>query len=207
VSTHGEDPLQTILNVNIGSIESRADSSILQGMKSLIISCSLNGDSKSRKMARELELHWRADGAMDLAVLDLRDLDLPLCDGGSAYGHPATQQLQAAFTTADAVVFAVPIYNYDINAGAKNVIELAGRHLTDKVVGFLCAAGGHHSYMSVMAVANSLMLDFRTIIVPRFVYAGGDDLPDGEEVTDTIRERLAKFGDEFQRIARALHQA
>ena len=176
-------------------------------MKSLIISCSLNAESKSRKMAKALERHWRVDETMDLEILDLRDLDLPLCDGGSAYDHPATQQLQAAFTGADAVVFAVPIYNFGINAGAKNVIELAGRHLTDKVAGFLCSAGGHRSYMSVMAVANSLMLDFRTIIVPHFVYAGGDDIPDGGKVTDAVRERLAKFGDEFQRIARALHRA
>ena len=65
---------------------------------------------------------------------------------------------------------------------ADSAIELAGRNLTDKVVGFLCASGGDRSYMSVMAVANSLMLDFRTIIVPRFVYAAGDDIPDGEEV-------------------------
>ena len=57
---------------------------------------------------------------------------------------PPTQRLQEAFTAADAVVFAVPIYNYDINAAAKNAIELAGRQLTGKVAGFLCAAGGEH---------------------------------------------------------------
>lgn len=176
-------------------------------MKSLIVSCSLNPESKSRKMAKELERLWSANDAVAHDSLDLRDLDLPLCDGGSAYGHQNTQLLQSSFADADAVVLAVPIYNYDINAAAKNAIELAGRNLTDKVVGFLCAAGGDRSYMSVMAVANSLMLDFRTIIVPRFVYAGGEEIPKGGEVGPAIQERIAKFGDEFQRLARAVHQA
>ncbi len=54
------------------------------------------------------------------------------------------------------------------------MIELAGSAWEDKIVGFLCAAGGMSSYMSVMAYANSLMLDFRCVIIPRFVYATGD---------------------------------
>lgn len=176
-------------------------------MKCLILSCSLSADSKSRKMAKELEAYWRAAGDLEVSTLDLRELALPLCDGGAAYGHPATQQLQAALTETDAAVFAVPIYNYDVNAAAKNAIELAGRQLTDKVAGFLCAAGGHRSYMSVMAVANSLMLDFRTIIVPRFVYAGEEDILDGGEIGPEIRDRISKFGDEFAKLARAVVNA
>ena len=176
-------------------------------MKTLIVSCSLHAASKSRQLASELESFWRSNDAIEVATLDLRSLGLPPCDGGPSYAHPATEQLQSAFTEADAVVFAVPIYNYDINSAAKNAIELAGRQLTDKVAGFLCAAGGHRSYMSVMAAANSLMLDFRTIIIPRFVYAGGDDIPDGGELNDEIRKRVAQFGEEFLRLARAIHAA
>ncbi len=176
-------------------------------MKSLIISCSLHTESKSRRLARALECLWRTDGDVELATLDLRELALPPCDGGAAYEDPATRELQEAFASADAVVFAVPIYNYDVNAAAKNAIELAGRQLTGKVAGFLCAAGGDHSYMSVMAVANSLMLDFRTVIVPRFVYAGGDDIPESGELSNELRDRLAQFGTEFQRLARAIHDA
>lgn len=176
-------------------------------MKTLIVSCSLHAASKSRQLASELESFWRSNDAIEVATLDLRSLGLPPCDGGPSYAHPATEQLQSAFTEADAVVFAVPIYNYDINSAAKNAIELAGRQLTDKVAGFLCAAGGHRSYMSVMAAANSLMLDFRTIIIPRFVYAGGDDIPDGGELSDEIRKRVAQFGEEFLRLALAIHAA
>lgn len=176
-------------------------------MKILIVSCSLHPESRSRRLAGELESIWRATDRAEISTLDLRDLKLPACDGTSAYGHPDTVKLQEIFTDADAVVLAVPIYNYDINAAAKNAIELAGRHLTGKVVGFLCSAGGERSYMSVMAVANSLMLDFRTVILPRFVYAGKGDVSDSGELSTEIRERIAQFGEEFLVLAQALQSA
>ena len=176
-------------------------------MKILIVSCSLHPESRSRCLADELESIWRAYDRAEISSLDLRDLNLPTCDGTSAYGHPDTAVLQERFTDADAVVFAVPIYNYDINAAAKNAIELAGRQLTGKVAGFLCSAGGERSYMSVMAAANSLMLDFRTIILPRFVYAGKGEISDAGELNKDIRERVAQFGEEFLHLAEALHSA
>ena len=91
---------------------------------------------------------------------------------------------------------AIPTALYSIGVPIKTCLRGPG-----------CAAGGDHSYMSVMAVANSLMLDFRTIIVPRFVYAGGDDIPESGELSSDICDRIAQFGAEFQRLARAIHTA
>ena len=76
------------------------------------------------------------------------------------------------------------------------------------VVGFLCSAGGRASYMSVMAMANSLMLDFRCVIVPRFVYATGDDFSaDRTEAmaisSDEVTERLDELAAEVVRLATA----
>jgi FMN reductase len=60
------------------------------------------------------------------------------------------------------------------------------------------------SYMSVMAYANSLMLDFRCVIIPRFVYATGDAF-DGENMTDKkISERIEQVADELVRFTKAL---
>ncbi len=84
------------------------------------------------------------------------------------------------------------------------MIELTGRSWQDKVVGFLCAAGGMSSYMSVMAYANSLMLDFRTVIIPRFVYATGDAF-DGDKLADEkIGTRVRQVADELIRFTTAL---
>ena len=92
-------------------------------------------------------------------------------------------------TAASHILFAVPVYNYDVNAVAKNYIELMGEDaLGGKTVGFLVSAGGQASYMSIMGFANSLMLDFRCWIVPRFLYVARD-FP-GEELPAELDERL-----------------
>ena len=73
------------------------------------------------------------------------------------------------------------------------MIELTGSAWEDKIVGFLCAAGGMGSYMSVMAYANSLMLDFRCVIIPRFVFATGEGF-DGDNIIDQSCPAHRNFG-------------
>ena len=99
---------------------------------------------------------------------------------------------------------AIPIYNYNISSGAKNAVELGGRMLYDKIFGFICAAGGKSSYMSVMSLANSLMIDFRCYIIPKFVYATKHDF-DGKKISnEEIKERLKELSDELIRVSKAL---
>jgi len=84
------------------------------------------------------------------------------------------------------------------------MIELTGSAWENKIVGFLCAAGGTASYMSVMAYANSLMLDFRSVIIPRFVYATSDAF-EGEKLKDAkIGKRIEEAADELVRFTKAL---
>jgi FMN reductase len=97
----------------------------------------------------------------------------------------------------------VPIYNYDVSASAKNLVELTGSGLEDKVVGFLCAAGGHSSYMSVMSFANQLMLDFRCLVLPRFVYATAEAFDRSGVKDPEIQERIDQLAGEAMRIADA----
>src|SRR3954465_11517515 len=150
--------------------------------KHLVISTSGNPESNSRIMGRVAFAHLQ-NAKADCEWLDIRELDLPLCDADACYGVAGAQKLNKAIHAADGILVAAPVYNYDVAAAAKNMIELSGKAWENKIVGFLCAAGGMSSYMSVMAYANSLMLDFRTVIIPRFVYATGsafgeDDLRD-----------------------------
>ena len=173
-------------------------------MKVLVISCSLNPDSRSAILARRAAAHLQAQG-YDTPLLDLREHSLPLCDAGEAYGHDLVPDVSRQIREADTVLLAVPVYNFYANAAAKNLIELTGRAWTDKIVGFLCAAGGRGSYMSVMSLGNSLMLDFRCLIVPRFVYATNADFED-DQPSAKIEERIEQLGDEAVRIARALRE-
>lgn len=158
----------------------------------LIVSASLNPDSNSRLLAQEAARILAADGVAS-RILDLRDHPLPLCDGGAAYAHPNVAHVQGLLAQADAILVATPIYNFDGNAALKNLVELTGSAWENKAVGFLCAAAGKASFMSIMAFANSLMLDFRCLIVPRFVYAMSGDFNDGRIVNEEQLRRVAQL--------------
>ena len=172
----------------------------------LIVSSSLSNDSNSRLLAQETRRVLETDGH-EVELVDLRELPLPLCDGGPAYGHPNVTAVSDKLERAHAIIIATPIYNYDATAAIKNLIELTGSAWENKVVGFLCAAGGLNSYMSIMSLANSLMLDFRSVIVPRFVYATGEAFKDGRVVDADVSRRVAELARETARIGGRLQAA
>ena len=165
----------------------------------LVIATSLRPGSHSRILAEALEKVLKTK-KVDSALLDLRDYPLPLCDGDTAYSAPAVATLSASIAAARVIFVATPIYNYDANAAAKNLLELTGRAWEEKIVGFLCAAGGRSSYMSILGLANSLMLDFRCVILPRFVYATGDDFADGKVTGSELGKRLKQLADAAIRL-------
>ncbi|MFN2475822.1 MAG: NADPH-dependent FMN reductase [Chthoniobacterales bacterium] len=171
--------------------------------KYLVISTSGNPQSRSRKMGR-IAFHSLTNAQVDCEWLDVSELALPLCDADQCYIHADTRKAATAIAAADGIIVSAPVYNYDVSASAKNMIELTGKAWEDKIVGFLCAAGGMSSYMSVMAYANSLMLDFRCVIVPRFVYATGASFTDGELTDTKVSERIAQVSAEVVRFTQAL---
>ncbi len=139
-------------------------------MRYLVISCSLNPNSRSRIVGKIAQQHLAAKN-LDADFIDLAQIPLPMCDAGACYSDPNVIALTARIAEARGVILATAIYNYDVNAAAKNLVELTGDAWEGKIVGFVCAAGGHGSYMSVMPFANTLMLDYHCVIIPRFVYA------------------------------------
>lgn len=172
-------------------------------MKIAVVCCSLNPNSRSAALAEHLRQPL-ADAGAQVDWIDLRDHPLPMCDGGSAYADPAVSALAGRLAAVQGAVLALPIYNYGVNAAAKNMIELAGRSLTDKPVGLVCSAGGQASYMSVMGFAGGLMLDFRCWIVPRFVFAHDNDFSPEAAPSPEVIQRLQALGHETVRAAGAL---
>ena len=172
----------------------------------VIVSSSLNTESNSRILAQEAQRVLAQDGHA-VTLLDLREHPLPLCDGGASYDHPGVAHVDQLLQQASAIIVATPIYNYDGTAAIKNLIELTGNAWENKVVGFLCAAGGMSSYMSIMSLANSLMLDFRSVIVPRFVYATSEAFAAGQISDPAQRSRVAELARATARLGTLLAAA
>jgi len=169
----------------------------------LIVSCSLNSDSRSRTIAKRVEEILCQMNA-PVNFIDLKEINLPFCDGNSVYTRQEVMTITEEIEKAQGILLAVPIYNYNANSVAKNLVELTGKAWEDKVVGFVCAAGGENSYMSIMNLANCLMLDFRCIILPQFVYVTnksfeGDCLADPE-----IEKRIQKLTLQLTKVSSIL---
>lgn len=171
----------------------------------LVISSSLHPNSRSRILARASIEQLTSLGAQS-QLFDLAQSPLPACDGATAYQDSNVKALGKLIQAADAILLASPVYNYDVNSAAKNAVELTGKVWTGKVVGMMLAAGGQGSYMSAMGLANSLMLDFRCIIVPRFIYATGDAFEGDSLADEEIQQRVATLVQETLHMAKSLRQ-
>ena len=170
-------------------------------MTYLVISSSLNPNSNSKVLALDFLSHLPKE---EVEFIDLRDYPIPTCDGDKSYEDPNVKILQEKVAKANAIILASPIYNYYSSASAKNLIEMTGKAWEDKIVAFLCAAGGKNSYMSIMNLASSLMLDFRCVIVPRFVYAVRDDFSENQIINKDIQTRVKQLADAVVRFQESL---
>jgi len=172
-------------------------------MSYLVVSSHVNADSSTLKLARRVVESLEALGE-PATLLDLATREMPWCDGHRCYEHVDTKQMAELVRGATAVILCTPIYNYTVNAALKNFIELTDRAWEDKVVGFAVSAGGPASYMAVMQAANWLMLDYRCVVVPRFVYATREAFTDRELTDADVIRRLDELAKAVVRMGKAL---
>jgi len=173
-------------------------------MKTAILNTNLAPGGKAAELAEVLSGLIQQDGH-GATILSLSEWDLPACDGITCYQNEKTVALTAELAKVDALVLVSPIYNYDLNAAAKNLIELTGHSWKGKAIGLVCTAGAQKSYLSPLAFMNSLGTDYRCLVSPRYVYVTRADfnsdniLPaDGD-----IRRRLAFLAKELPILAEA----
>ena len=83
--------------------------------KHLVISTSGNPDSNSRRMGQKAFAHLQKH-KIDCDWIDIREMELPLCDADKCYGMPSSKKLSADIEAADGILIAAPVYNYDVAA-------------------------------------------------------------------------------------------
>jgi len=175
-------------------------------MKIAIISSSLRKKSHSLVLSTYASAYLENTHQFNTDLINMQDYPLPLCCPDDAYSDANVIKLKSMIESADSVIFSTPIYNYEVNSVLKNLLDLTGEAWHDKLVGMMCSAGGSRSYMAVMSFANSLMLNFRCLIVPRFVYATKNDFNSaGKEISnDKIKMRIEEICDRMVKLTRAL---
>lgn len=169
-----------------------------------VVNANLSPGGKCARLADTVAELLRTVGHV-AEIHSLVTWDLPPCDGVECYRSEKTQQLTAALSQVSAIILISPIYNYDLNAAAKNLVELTGASWKGKAVGLVCVAGGEKSYLAPLGFLNSLAIDHRCLSTPRYVYVQGKDFAsDGTLPTDgDIYRRLAFLAKEMPVLAAA----
>ena len=171
-------------------------------MKAVVVSTSLNRSSRSRTLAVECGKDLSRLGC-EVVHIDLRETQLPLCDGETTWDHPEVVRLQNEVRSANALVVAAPIYNWSVAASTKNFVECMGHALDQKVIAILCAAGGPRALLAPTSFAASLLVDFQAILVPKLVVVERDDAGvDG--LSDSSRRRVRELAELTVRMARGM---
>ena len=140
-----------------------------------------------------------APADVDLEIADLSDV--PLYNGDvEAVGLPeSVQRLKAQIVAADAVLLAVPEYNYSFSGVIKNAIDWASRPTRDsawagKPVALMGASAGMFgSFRAQLALRQSLInLDVLLMSRPELYVPGASTKFDaaGDLIDDDIRQRL-----------------
>lgn len=178
--------------------------------KILVVSSSLDPQSRSEKLARMCEDHLRKGS--EVRFISLKDYPLQGLDLHQPLKSEVYRQLHAFVSEADGLVLASPIYNWSCCAELKRFVEVVGTTppdgslkgaFYDKVIAFVNAAGLPHSYMAFEGLAASMMLDFKCVISPYNVYASNHDW-EGETLRDKAVQRLSKSMDVFLELTSLL---
>jgi FMN reductase len=122
---------------------------------------SLGEISRSRAALR-VALEGAAAAGAETALLDLRELALPMYDPDRAEPTPAAARLIESCYAADGMLWSSPMYQGTISGAFKNALDwlhALGRReppfLHDKVVGLISAAGGTQGLQAINTMEYS----------------------------------------------------
>jgi FMN reductase len=133
----------------------------------------------------------------EVEILDLRQMQLPFCDGGSEYpNYPDVKRMQAAVNEADGLILVSPEYHGSISGVLKNALDLMSfDQLSGKVAGFISILGGQNNSNAL----NDLRVILRWVhawTIPEQVAIGQAwqaFTPEGKISDEKLSQRLDQF--------------
>ncbi len=160
------------------------------------ISGSLRPDSTSFQALRVAAQRVEALGA-EVEILDLRQLNLPFCDGGDDYSaYPDVARLSQTVKAADGLILATPEYHGSVSGVLKNALDLMGfEELSGKVSGLISVLGGQSNSNAL----NDLRIILRWVhgwVIPEQIAVGQSWKAFGED-GKLLDEKLSQRFDDF----------
>ncbi len=144
----------------------------------------------------------------EVEILDLRQLQLPFCDGGEEYpDYPDVQRLRDAVSGADGLILATPEYHGGVSGVLKNSLDLMSfTQLSDKVTGVISVLGGQPNSNAL----NELRLIMRWVhgwVIPEQIAIGQvwkAFSPEGKLLDEKLSQRFDQFAQSLVENTRKL---
>lgn len=147
--------------------------------------------------ALQLAIDRVKDLGAEVEILDLRQMQLPFCDGGDGYpDYPDVAVLQNAVKQADGLILATPEYHGSVSGVIKNALDLMSfDELDGKVAGLISVLGGQPNSNAL----NELRLIMRWVhgwVIPEQIAIGQAwqaFAADGTLKDEKLAERFDRF--------------
>lgn len=157
---------------------------------------SLRPQSYSQQALQLAVQRVKALGA-EVEILDLRQMDLPFCNGDNDYSdYPDVEKLRTQVKSADGLILATPEYHGGVSGVLKNALDLMSfEHLSDKVTGLISVLGGQSNSNAL----NDLRLIARWVhawVIPEQIAIGQawkSFDSEGKLLDEKLSQRFDKF--------------
>jgi FMN reductase len=144
----------------------------------------------------------------DTQVLDLRQMQLPFCNGDKEYpDYPDVMRLREAVQEADGLILATPEYHGSVSGVLKNALDLMSfDQLSGKVTGLISVLGGQSNSNAL----NDLRVIMRWVhgwVIPEQVAIGQSWKAfdkDGKLLDEQLSQRFDKFAESLVENTRKL---
>ncbi|MDJ0796223.1 MAG: NADPH-dependent FMN reductase [Calothrix sp. MO_167.B12] len=133
----------------------------------------------------------------EVEILDLRQMQLPFCNGGEEYaGYPDVKRMRDTVSSADGLILATPEYHGSVSGVLKNALDLMSfDHLSGKVAGLISVLGGQPNSNAL----NDLRLIIRWVhgwCIPEQIAIGQAwkaFSPEGKLLDEKLCQRFDQF--------------
>ncbi|WP_066377847.1 MULTISPECIES: NADPH-dependent FMN reductase [unclassified Anabaena] len=144
----------------------------------------------------------------EVEILDLRQLNLPFCNGDKEYPeYPDVQRLRDTVSNADGLILATPEYHGGVSGVLKNALDLMSfEQLSGKVTGLISVLGGQSNSNAL----NDLRLIVRWVhgwVIPEQIAIGqayGAFSPEGKILDEKLSQRFDQFAQSLVENTRKL---
>ncbi len=167
---------------------------------------SLREESYTR-MAVNLALSGAAKKGAQIKLIDLRDFDLPFCDGSGkeADRYPDVLRLRKEVAQAQGIILGTPDYHGSFSGVLKNALDLMGfQEFAGKVVGLVGVAGGALGAVNALNDLRKVGRSLHAWVVPHqaaIPQAWKHFHQDGSLDDLEYQNRLLEVGEEVARFA------